>query len=131
MNIGDTSALCGLPVKTIRYYEEIGLIRPSRQDNGYREYGEKDLERLSFIRRARSLGFPVDACRTLLQLQEDEGRQSAEVKRLATGHLEEIDHKIRELEALRDTLREVVDACPGDSQAQCPILQELAAGSRP
>ncbi|MGD9671576.1 MAG: Cu(I)-responsive transcriptional regulator [Hyphomicrobiaceae bacterium] len=130
MNIGDASAHCGLPVKTIRYYEDIGLIEPARRENGYRDYGDSDLSRLRFLQRARNLGFSIETCRSLLDLQEDKNRASAQVKRIAQEHLEEIDHKIQELNALRDTLHDVIDACPGDASAACPILEELADGGR-
>ncbi len=130
MNIGDASALCGLPVKTIRYYEDIGLIEPARRNNGYRDYGDADVSRLTFLQRARNLGFSIETCRSLLKLKEDRNRASAEVKRIAQEHLEEIDHKIQELNALRETLHDVIDACPGDQTAACPILDELAEGGR-
>lgn len=130
MNIGDASALCGLPAKTIRYYEDIGLIDPARRENGYRDYGDVDVTRLRFLQRARNLGFSIDTCRSLLALQDDKNRPSAEVKRIAQDHLEEIDHKIQELNALRETLHDVIDACPGDGSAACPILDELAEGGR-
>lgn len=130
MNIGDASARCGLPVKTIRYYEDIGLIEPGRRGNGYRDYGDKDVQRLTFIQRARSLGFTVESCRTLLALQGNAGRASAEVKRIAQAHLDEVEHKIGELQALRDTLTEVIAACPGDEHSNCPILDELTSGRR-
>lgn len=130
MNIGDASALCGLPVKTIRYYEDIGLIEPARRNNGYRDYVDADVSRLTFLQRARNLGFSIETCRSLLKLKEDRNRASAEVKRIAQEHLEEIDHKIQELNALRETLHDVIDACPGDQTAACPILDELAEGGR-
>jgi MerR family copper efflux transcriptional regulator len=130
MNIGDASALCGLPVKTIRYYEDIGLVEPARRDNGYRDYVDSDVGHLRFLQRARNLGFSIETCRSLLKLQEDKNRESAEVKRIALEHLEEIDHKIQELNALRDTLHDVIDVCPGDAGAECPILDELAEGGR-
>lgn len=130
MNIGDASALCGLPVKTIRYYEDIGLIEPARRNNGYRDYVDADVSRLTFLQRARNLGFSIETCRSLLKLREDRNRASAEVKRIAQEHLEEIDHKIQELNALRETLHDVIDACPGDQTAACPILDELAEGGR-
>jgi MerR family copper efflux transcriptional regulator len=91
MNIGDASALCGLPVKTIRYYEDIGLVEPARRDNGYRDYVDSDVGRLRFLQRARNLGFSIETCRSLLELQEDKNRESAKVKRIALEHLEEID----------------------------------------
>lgn len=130
MNIGDASHLSGLPAKTIRYYEEIGLIAPSRRENGYRDYDDADIGQLSFIQRARRLGFSVGECRDLLKLQSDKKRKSAQVKRIAKAHLEEVDHKIRELQVLRDTLQAVVQTCPGDSRSECPILDELASGGK-
>lgn len=126
MNIGQAAVLTGLPVKTIRYYEGIGLIAPLRQQNGYREFGERDLHKLRFIQRARSLGFSIGACATLLALYEDKHRSSADVKRLAMAQIEEVDRKIAELRSLRDTLGRLVDACHGDELPDCPILDDLA-----
>ncbi len=126
MNIGDASTLCGLPVKTIRYYEDIGLIEPARRQNGYRDYSAAEVGRLKFLQRARNLGFSIEACRNLLKLQDDKSRASADVKRIAQDHLAEIDHKIQELNALRETLHDVIDACPGDAGVACPILDRLA-----
>ena len=87
MNIGDVAEVSGLPAKTIRYYEDIGLIRPARGTNGYRNFGETDVYKLTFLARARSLGFSVEECRTLLSLYEDHGRASADVKAVAEDHL--------------------------------------------
>ncbi|MEH7826995.1 Cu(I)-responsive transcriptional regulator [Gemmobacter denitrificans] len=125
MNIKDVARRAGLPAKTIRYYEEIGLIRPLRQANGYRSFRDSDLHKLSFIGRARSLGFSIEDCRTLLALYEDKGRASADVKALAGTHLERISAKIAELEAMRRTLSGLVDACAGDERPDCPILTGL------
>ena len=83
MNIGDVAKRIGLPVKTIRYYEDIGLIRPLRDTNGYRVFQETDMHKLAFLGRARTLGFTIEDCRTLLALYEDETRASADVKQLA------------------------------------------------
>ncbi len=130
MNIGDASAHSGLPAKTIRYYEDIGLIEPARRENGYRDYGDADVRRLRFVQRARSLGFSIETCRSLLALQDNQNRPNAKVKRIAQEHLEEIDHKIQELNALRDILHDAIDACPGDGSSACPILDELAEGGR-
>ncbi|MEM6610585.1 MAG: MerR family transcriptional regulator, partial [Pseudomonadota bacterium] len=93
MTIGEVAARSGLPEKTIRYYEEIGLIRPDRQANGYRSFGLNHLHKLTFLGRARALGFSIDDCRTLLGLYEDETRESAAVKSVAEDHLREIDEK--------------------------------------
>lgn len=129
MNIGEVSEKSGLPAKTIRYYEDIGLINPPRHANGYRVFREKDLHKLSFLGRARSLGFSIEDCRVLLALYEDDSRASAQVKALAQDHLTQIDAKIAGLRAMRGTLADLVDACHGDSRPDCPILKDLAATS--
>ena len=126
MNIGRAEKLCGLPAKTIRYYEEIGLVVPQRQGNGYRDYAEPDLRKLQFLQRARGLGFSVENCRALLSLYEDQHRASADVKSIAAAHLARIDRKITELESLRHALAHLVDACHGDERPDCPIIGELA-----
>ncbi|KZD03063.1 Cu(I)-responsive transcriptional regulator [Oceanibaculum pacificum] len=126
MNIGDVSERSGLPAKTIRYYEDIGLVRPSRSENGYREFGSQDLHKLAFLARARSLGFTIEECRTLLSLYEDRQRSSSDVKRLAEKHLTRIDQKIVELQALSATLRDLVVRCQGDDRPECPIMNDLA-----
>lgn len=126
MNIAEVSAATGLPAKTIRYYEDIGLITPARQENGYRVFRETDQHKLAFLARARSLGFGIDACRDLLALYTDQDRASADVKAIAQTHLGEIDAKIDALQAMRSTLAELVDACAGDNRPDCPILKDLA-----
>ncbi|HRY27356.1 MAG: Cu(I)-responsive transcriptional regulator [Rhodobacteraceae bacterium] len=126
MNIGDVAERSGLPAKTIRYYEDIGLIRPKRSGNGYRFFGSVDLHKLAFLGRARSLGFTIEECRALLALYEDEGRASSEVKQVAEGHLEQIDRKIAELQAMRATLAKLIHRCHGDDRPDCPILDDLA-----
>lgn len=126
MNIGEAQAFSKLPVKTIRYYEEIGLISPKRSSNGYRDFADEDVHRLVFLAQARSLGFSIENCRELLSLYGDKGRASADVKRLATAHLVEIDRKLQELGAMRETLSHLVRNCNGDDRPDCPILDELA-----
>jgi len=130
MNIGKVATETGLPAKTIRYYEDIGLVCPQRQDNGYREYHDQDLHKLRFLRRARSLGFTIEECRQLLSLYEDRKRASANVKALAKKHLEDIDAKIVELQGLKSTLEHLVKACRGDHRPDCPILDDLSAQHR-
>lgn len=127
MNIKEVGAATGLPVKTIRYYEDIGLVSPKRQSNGYRVFSDTDQHKLAFLARARSLGFPVESCRSLLALYDDKDRASADVKQIAKEHLKEIDRKLAELSAMRDTLGHLVEACAGDHRPDCPILQDLAA----
>lgn len=126
MNIGTAAEKSGLPAKTIRYYEEIGLLSPDRAGNGYRDYSAADVRRLRFLQRARGLGFTVEECRQLLSLYGDSRRESAEVKMLAGGKLAEIDRKIAELMELKAALGHLVDACHGDNRPECPILDGLA-----
>lgn len=128
MNIGTAAARSGLPAKTIRYYEEIGLIAPGRDSNGYRAFAEADLHKLAFLGRARSMGFSIEECRTLLALYNDRSRASADVKRVAEDHLARIDDKIAALRGMRDTLSDLITACHGDDRPDCPILKDLAAG---
>ncbi|PDT04821.1 Cu(I)-responsive transcriptional regulator [Rhizobium chutanense] len=129
MNIGEASQRSGLPSKTIRYYEDIGLIRPERGGNGYRDYAAADVHKLRFLQRSRGLGFSVEECRQLLALYEDKDRASADVKDIAETKLTEIDRKIRELSELRRTLEQLVHACHGNDRPDCPILEELSDGS--
>lgn len=126
MNIKEVADLSGLPAKTIRYYEDIGLVRPARGLNGYRAFAETDVHKLAFLARARSLGFSIEVCRALLALYEDRDRASADVKRVAEEHLDSIDRKVRELQAMRSTLSDLVDRCHGDQRPDCPILEDLA-----
>ncbi|MDM9620638.1 Cu(I)-responsive transcriptional regulator [Rhizobium sp. S96] len=126
MNIGQASERSGLPAKTIRYYEDIGLINPDRSDNGYRDYAVADVHKLRFLQKSRGLGFSVEECRQLLALYEDKSRASADVKELTQTKLTEIDRKIRELTELRRTLEHLVHACHGNDRPDCPILEELS-----
>lgn len=128
MNIKEVGARSGLPAKTIRYYEEIGLIRPQRAANGYRAFRESDLHKLAFIGRARGLGFSIEDCRMLLALYEDKARASGDVKQLALSHLDQIDRKLAELQAMKRTLSDLVASCAGDGRPDCPILSGLATG---
>lgn len=129
MNIGEASAASGVSAKMIRYYEEIGLIRaPARTASGYRTYSDADVHILRFVRRARDLGFSVEGIGELLALWQDRSRQSADVKRVALGHVAALETKIAELRAMADTLRELADCCAGDARPDCPILADLADG---
>jgi len=130
MNIGNASKITGLPVKTVRYYEDIGLVIAQRSENGYRRYGQQEIHKLHFVQRARYLGFSIDHCRQLLSLYEDKDRTSAEVKAIAEGHLNEIKAKIIELENLRETLTHLVSHCAGDNRPECPIIDGLSDTSR-
>ena len=127
MRIGEVAKRAQLPAKTIRYYEEAGLIAPAeRTENGYRDYDERDVHTLRFIQRARSLGFSMEECGTLLSLYQDRARSSADVKALARDHLRDIERKIAELESLRAVLSDLVARCHGDHRPDCPILDGLS-----
>jgi MerR family transcriptional regulator, copper efflux regulator len=126
MNIGEAAVATGLSAKTIRYYEEIGLVRPVRGANGYRRFREADAHKLRFLGQARALGFSIEDCRALLALWEDKGRASADVRALARAHLADVDRRLAELQALRGTLSDLVSACAGDDRPDCPILTRLA-----
>ena len=126
MNIGHVARASSLPPKTIRYYEDIGLIEPARRANGYRDYSENDAHVLRFIQRARRLGFTIEECRQLLALYRDRTRASADVRRLASEKVAEIDRRVAELTSLRATLTDLIDHCAGDHRPDCPIIDMLA-----
>lgn len=127
MNIGEAARLSGVPAKTIRYYEDIGLIgAANRGANGYRDYSEADAELLRFIRHARAVGFGIEECRKLLALYRDPNRHSRDVKALAEAKIAEIDRRIAEFQHMRAELAELAAACPGDDDPDCAILEELA-----
>ena len=126
MNIGLAAEQSGLPAKTIRYYEEIALIKPDRAENGYRDYSDTDIHMLRFLQRSRSLGFSIEECWLLLSLYEDDQRASADVKSVARGKIAEIDRKIDELKTLRRTLATLAENCHGDDRPDCPIIDDLA-----
>lgn len=130
MNIGTASEKSGLPAKTIRYYEDIGLISSDRAGNGYRDYSVADVHRLRFLQRSRSLGFSVEECRQLLSLYSDKERASADVKAIAKAKLGEIDRKLAELTELRNALRHLVQTCQGDARPDCPIIEGLSGKVR-
>ncbi|MBV2186999.1 MAG: Cu(I)-responsive transcriptional regulator [Rhizobium sp.] len=129
MNIGEASEASGVSSKMIRYYEEIGLVRPAhRTASNYRVYGEDEVHRLRFVRRARSLGFSLDETEQLLALWADKARTSAEVKKLALDHIAELEDKIAGMQAMVGTLRDLADCCHGDERPNCPILADLSGG---
>lgn len=126
MNIGQAAEASGVSAKMIRYYEQNGLIPPAaRTESGYRVYSKQDVHMLRFIRRARDLGFSVDAIGDLLDLWRDQSRQSADVKQLALEHVRSLRQKIGELEAMADTLEDLATNCSGDHRPDCPILNDL------
>jgi Cu(I)-responsive transcriptional regulator len=127
MNIGQAAQASGVRAKTIRYYEETGLIPAAgRTEAGYRVYDDKDVNTLRFIHRARQLGFSVQDIRRLLALWQDKSRASVEVKALARSHITALDEKLAKLRSMKRTLEHVVTHCEGDERPDCPILDELA-----
>ena len=127
MNIGQASKQSGVSQRMIRHYEEIGLVpKAARRESGYRDYDDKDVHTLRFIRRARDLGFPIDEIGKLLALWQDRSRASADVKALAMARAEELKRKERELREMRRSLEELARNCHGDGRPDCPILEDLA-----
>lgn len=127
MNIGEASRRVNLPAKTIRYYEEIGLVIPkTRTPSGYRTYSEAELHKLRLVQWTRSLGFAIAECRELLDLYEDRNRASADVRAIALRRIARIDRKSAQLQGLRRALRELADKCQGDERPDYPILDDPA-----
>lgn len=125
-NIGEASGLTGVSAKMIRHYEGIGLIpAANRTFANYRLYNDADIHRLRFIKRSRNLGFSMKQIQALLGLWNDPGRASAQVKKLAKAHADELAQKIRELQSMQRTLENLARHCHGDSRPDCPILDDL------
>jgi Cu(I)-responsive transcriptional regulator len=126
VTIKDASETSGVSPKMIRYYESIGLIHaPTRAENGYRYYAERDLHELGFIARARALGFDMNDIKQLLALWRDRHRSSAEVKAIAQRHIEELDAKAKALTEMSRTLKNLAAHCHGDDRPDCPIIDAL------
>jgi len=128
LDIGRASKASGVSVKMIRHYESIGLLKKvARTFANYRVYTGNDVHTLRFIKRARTLGFPVEDMRELLSLWQNKSRPSASVKKIARGHLDGLRRRIAELQSMLDTLDHLVRHCHGDHRPECPILEDLAA----
>jgi len=131
-NIGEAAARSGVSAKMLRHYESLGLLSAiARSESGYRQYSEQDVHTLRFIRSARDLGFKIAEIAQLLQLWQDQGRSSADVKRIALAHLADLDRRMAEMAAMRQTLQALVQHCQGDSRPNCPILQGLSETTKP
>lgn len=127
MNIGQAAAASGVNAKLIRHYESIGIVpKAARSDSGYRVYSENDVHILTFIRRARDLGFSMKEIKKLVGLWRNNSRASSEVKNLALAHVKDLEKKIADLEAIAKTLKQLARCCHGDNRPECPILDELA-----
>ncbi|QAT15072.1 Cu(I)-responsive transcriptional regulator [Brevundimonas diminuta] len=128
MNIGQASRATGVPAKMIRYYESTGLIRPAERTGGnYRAFGDRDINELRFIRRARTLGFSIEDIVILLSLWRDRTRPSREVRAVAEQRVADLHARIAEMQAMADTLETLARCCAGDDRPDCPILADLAA----
>ncbi len=126
MNIGAVAKLTGLSSKSIRLYEDKGLITsPSRTESGYREYSEQHIQELNLISRAKNAGFSLLECKDFVQLAHDPSRKSSAVKEKARIKLKEVENKIAELKEIEKQLKEWVSACPGDANSECPIINDL------
>jgi Cu(I)-responsive transcriptional regulator len=127
MKIGEASKRSGVSQRMIRHYEALGLVpKAARRESGYRDYDDRDVHTLRFIRRARDLGFPIEEIGKLLALWQDRGRASADVKALATARAEELKRKELEIQAMRRSLEQLARTCHGDNRPDCPILEDLA-----
>lgn len=127
MNIGDAAKASGVSAKMIRHYESVGLFPEAvRTEAGYRQYSDKELGTLRFIRQSRDLGFSIEQIRELLGLWQDRKRPSRQVKALAEAHIRELDAKLQELQAMKSSLKHLVHSCAGDERPDCPIIDGLA-----
>ncbi|HMN92619.1 MAG TPA: Cu(I)-responsive transcriptional regulator [Hydrogenophaga sp.] len=125
--IGTAASLSGISPKMLRHYESLGLLgRVARTGSNYRQYSLTDVHTLRFIRRARDLGFGLDAITELLGLWQNRRRSSASVKKVAQHHLDELDRRIEQMQSMRRSLQALLCACPGDDRPDCPILDDLA-----
>lgn len=127
MNIGQAAAQSGVSAKMVRYYESLGLLpKVARTQAGYRQYGEREVHTLRFIRHSRQLGFGMAEVAELLKLWQNRKRSSADVKRIALAHVADLDRRMREMAEMKHTLERLAQCCQGDSRPDCPILDELA-----
>jgi Cu(I)-responsive transcriptional regulator len=132
MNIGDAAKASGVSAKMIRHYESVGLFPEARRtEAGYRQYTDRDVHTLRFIRQSRDLGFSIEQIRELLGLWQDRRRPSRQVKALAQAHIQELEEKVKEVQAMKATLEHLVDCCHGDDRPDCPIIETLADRTLP
>lgn len=127
MNIGEAARASGVSAKMIRHYESVGLFPEAhRTESGYRQYTDKEVATLRFIRQSRDLGFSIEQIRELLDLWQNRRRPSRQVKALAQAHLDELEQKLAELQTMKATLEHLVHCCAGDDRPDCPIIDTLA-----
>ena len=127
MNIGKAAKLSNLTIKAVRYYANIGLVKPQQNiTTGYRDYTDDEVAKLKFIGKARKFDFSIDECKELLSLYEDKNRTSKEVKKITLEKISQIDSKLRDLNSLKKELSFLANNCQGDDRPNCPILEELS-----
>ncbi len=126
MYIKEVAKKLKVTTRTIRHYEELGVVESRRLDNNYRYFNEENIDKLKFIVKARNLAFSIDECKELIKLFKDNNRQSAQVRDIAKTKLEMISIKIKELASLKSSLQQLVDKCPGNDKPDCPIIDELS-----
>ena len=127
MNIGKAAKLSNLTIKAVRYYANIGLVKPQQNiSTGYRDYTDDEVAKLKFIGKARKFDFSIDECKELLSLYEDKNRSSKEVKKITLEKISQIDSKLRDLNGLKKELSFLANNCQGDDRPNCPILEELS-----
>jgi Cu(I)-responsive transcriptional regulator len=127
VNIGDAARLSGVSAKMVRHYESLGLLpRVTRTDSGYRQYSEAEVHTLRFIKRARALGFSMEEIGELVGLWQNRRRASANVRRVAQKHADDLAQRIAAMQEMQQTLAHLIHCCHGDERPECPILEELA-----
>ncbi len=127
MNIGKAAKLSNLTVKAVRYYANIGLVKPQQNiSTGYRDYTEEEVAKLKFIGKARSFDFSINECKELLSLYDDKNRTSKEVKKITLEKISQIENKLKDLNDLKKELSFLANNCHGDDKPNCPILDELS-----
>jgi Cu(I)-responsive transcriptional regulator len=127
VNIGEAAARSGVSAKMVRHYEALGLIAGvARRNNGYRQYSERDIHTLQFIKRARDLGFSMAEIAELVSLWQNRRRTSASVKRIAQAHAEDLRRRIEAMQAMQKALATLIHCCHGDQRPDCPILEDLS-----
>lgn len=126
LTIGGLAKKTGTKVQTIRYYEQIGVMpEPDRTEGGQRRYGSSELDRLSFVRHARQLGFPLEAIRELLALSDNPDRSCEEADAIARRQLKQVEMRLARLKALRTELKRMIQDCDGGRTADCRVLEVL------
>ena len=130
MNITDIAKLTALTPKSIRFYEQKGLITPPvRSANGYRQYNQNHVNELNLLHQARAVGFSLPECKELLELYKNPHRRSADVKAKTLAKIEDIEQQIRKLTQMKQQLTELAQQCPGDNSQDCPIINGLSCCS--